>query len=257
MRVFSFGGGVQSTAALVLASQGRIDFTTFLFCNVGSDSENPATLDYVKNIAMPYAIEYGLNLLELHKLRNGEPDTVYTNIVKSRASIGIPVYMRSGAPGNRSCTIDYKVKVVEKWLREHNGYPAEIGIGFSLDEFQRVTSLHDSEKKRNVYPLIDLRLSRHDCTKIITDAGLPVPPKSSCYFCPFHSMAVWQDMRHTQPDLFEKSVDLERQINEKRARLGKDSVWLSRKLKPLAQATTDLQQLSFEDDFCDSGYCFL
>ncbi|WP_254897837.1 hypothetical protein [Kitasatospora sp. NA04385] len=35
IRSFSFGGGVQSTAALVLAAQGRIDYRTFLFANVG------------------------------------------------------------------------------------------------------------------------------------------------------------------------------------------------------------------------------
>jgi hypothetical protein len=32
---FFLWGGVQSTAALVLASQGKIDYQTFLFCNVG------------------------------------------------------------------------------------------------------------------------------------------------------------------------------------------------------------------------------
>lgn len=41
LRVFSFGGGVQSTAALVLAAQGEIDFTAFIFANVGADSEHP------------------------------------------------------------------------------------------------------------------------------------------------------------------------------------------------------------------------
>ena len=44
IRAISFGGGVQSTALLVLASQGKIDFRTFLFANVGDDSEHPATL---------------------------------------------------------------------------------------------------------------------------------------------------------------------------------------------------------------------
>jgi hypothetical protein len=31
IRVFSYGGGVQSTAALVLAAQGVIDYHTFLW----------------------------------------------------------------------------------------------------------------------------------------------------------------------------------------------------------------------------------
>src|SRR5947209_5246716 len=54
IRVFSYGGGVQSTAALVLAAQGKIDYPTFLFCNVGADSENPETLTYVEQYAKLY-----------------------------------------------------------------------------------------------------------------------------------------------------------------------------------------------------------
>ncbi len=56
IKVTSYGGGVQSTALLVLAAQGRIDFKTFLFCNVGDDSENPETLEYVRQIAIPFAV---------------------------------------------------------------------------------------------------------------------------------------------------------------------------------------------------------
>src|ERR671910_1536926 len=39
-RVVSYGGGVQSNALLELAAQGRIDYRTFLFANVGDDSEH-------------------------------------------------------------------------------------------------------------------------------------------------------------------------------------------------------------------------
>ena len=60
VRAFSYGGGVQSTACLVLAVEGRIDFKTFLFANVGADSEHPDTLDYVYQVAMPYAKSCGL-----------------------------------------------------------------------------------------------------------------------------------------------------------------------------------------------------
>jgi hypothetical protein len=61
-RVVSYGGGVQSNALLVLAAQGRIDYRTFLFANVGDDSEHPATLRYVRGVAMPYAAAHGIAL---------------------------------------------------------------------------------------------------------------------------------------------------------------------------------------------------
>ena len=62
LRVFSYGGGVQSTAALVLASQHKIDFKTFLFCNVGDDSENPATAPawlQLSPASAGYEVSYG------------------------------------------------------------------------------------------------------------------------------------------------------------------------------------------------------
>ena len=190
LRVISYGSGVQSTALLVLAAEGKIDFKTALFCNVGDDSENPDTLKYLHEVAMPYAREHGIELIELQKvLRTGEIDTLYQRITKEGSrSIPIPIRVSNGAPGNRSCTADFKIKVVDKWLRENSAklLGAIVGLGISLDEFQRVKPNMDPDTKswkENVFPLIDLRMDRQDCINVIQRAGLPVPPKSACYFC--------------------------------------------------------------------------
>ncbi|WP_256918783.1 hypothetical protein [Streptomyces hilarionis] len=42
VKSFSFSGGVQSMAAMVLAATGELDYRTFLMANVGDDSEHPA-----------------------------------------------------------------------------------------------------------------------------------------------------------------------------------------------------------------------
>ncbi len=269
LQVFSYGGGVQSTAALVLAAQGKISYHTFLFCNVGGDSENPETLIYVRDVAMPYAQAHGMDLIELQRTwqmgeRSGQPVTLYGQLTKvGSKTIGIPIRMSNGAPGNRSCTADFKIGVVARWLREHGATkdnPAIVALGISLDEFQRMHSDSGIAYEKLAYPLIDLRLDRSACTRIISDAGLPVPPKSSCWFCPYHSLRVWQAMRNKQPELFTKAVALEQYINERRTALGKDQVWLTDKLKPLDQATTEYEQGNlFEEteDTCESGYCMV
>lgn len=263
LKVISFGGGVQSTAALVLAAQQKIDYKTFLFCNVGDDSEHPATLAYVHDVAMPYAEQHGLDLIELHRTRFGEPETLYQRLMWPDRSIGIPVRMAgSGAPGNRACTKDFKIMVVAKWLREHGAtaeHPATVAMGISLDEFQRMRSDSGIAYELLDYPLIDLRIDRAQCMEIIRSAGLPIPPKSSCWFCPFHTRQRWQEMRQNEPELFWKTVELEKWINQKRENtLGKDKVYFSRKLVPLEQATTEYTQDSlFEDDICESGYCMV
>jgi hypothetical protein len=294
LRTFSYGGGVQSTAALVLAVQGQINFQTFLFANVGDDSEHPATLRYVREVAMPYAEANGIRLEELHKQRRRvvwthvgyeqrriyggmtvtvaftgrayryDDETLYGRLMKQGGrSQAIPVYLSSGAPGSRSCTADFKIRVIGKWLRLNGAtaeQPAVTGLGISLDEFQRARSESGIAYQKLVYPLIDMRLSRQDCVQIIERAGLPVPPKSSCWFCPYHSMRKWQDMRDNEPELFWKAVDIERHMSQRRADdAGKDAVWLSRKLVPLDQATSPHRQLPMlldeTEDACESGYC--
>ncbi len=264
MNIFSYGGGVQSTAALVLAAQGKIDYRTFLFCNVGDDSENPATLRYIRDVAAPYASANGIELIELHKTRFGEPETVLSRLTRPGSrSIGIPVRMAgSGAPGNRSCTGDFKIKVIAKWLRDHGATkdnPATCGLGISMDEFQRARNDSGIAYEKLDYPLLKMRLTRQDCINIISRAGLPVPPKSSCWFCPYHSLRVWQDMREKQPDMFQAACELESLIINRMDTLKPgDAAYFTRKLIPLAKATSELTQDSlFEDDMCESGYCFM
>jgi len=254
MRTFSFGGGIQSTAALVLAAQGRIDFPVFLFANVGDDSENPATLAYVEQYAKPYAVEHGIELYEI-----GQAKTLYEDVTGDNRSINIPVYMAGGMPGRRQCTNRWKRAVIARWQRQHGATPdnpAVCGLGISMDEVQRMRTDSGIAHQVLEYPLIDLHMNRKDCVRIIEDAGLPVPPKSSCWLCPFHRHAEWTEMRRTQPELFERAVTLERRINEKRAMLGRDAVTLHPSGNPLDQAV-GLQYALFEDEPCDSGYCFV
>ncbi|WP_225991310.1 adenine nucleotide alpha hydrolase family protein [Actinomadura montaniterrae] len=188
IRAFSYGGGWQSTAALVLAAQGRIDFRTFLFANVGDDSEHPATLAYVRDHAAPYAAAHGIEVRELHRIRrDGTTETLYGRLMREGSrSIPIPVRMSNGAPGTRSCTADFKIRVIGRWLKAHGASPenpATIAIGISLDEIHRANTRRHEAYERIVYPLLDLRIRRTDCPRIIRSAGLPVPPKSSCWFC--------------------------------------------------------------------------
>ena len=140
LRTLSFGGGVQSTAALVLAVQRKIDFQIFLFSNVGDDSEYPKTLQYVREVARPYAAKHGMRLITLHKTFQGQPESLLQMMVRRERSLPIPVRMANGAPGRRSCTADFKIEVVSRWQRQHGATktnPAVAGLGISTDEIHR------------------------------------------------------------------------------------------------------------------------
>ena len=263
LRTVSYGGGVQSTALLVLAAQREIDFPTFLMANVGDDSEHPATLRYVREVAMPYAEAHGIQMHLLNRTkRDGSTETLWGRLMREGSrSLAIRVRMDNGAPGKRSCTADFKIKVTGKWLKEHGASkdsPATIAIGISLDEIHRANNRRSEPHEQIVYPLLDLKMRRSDCEKVIADAGLPVPPKSSCFFCPFARLTAWRDLATDYPEQFEAACHLEDTLNQRRAMLGKDNVWRTRYAIPLRDVTSDAQPrlpLNDLDGGCDSGWC--
>lgn len=265
LRVFSFGGGVQSTAVLVLSAQGKLPYKQFIFSNVGDDSEHPDAINYIRGVAKPFAEAHGLEIIEIQRTnRAGEKETLYQDIMKESRSINIPIYVNvggKGAPGNRNCTEKFKIKPVAKWIKQQGATaenPAIVGIGISIDEAGRARDSSGFPYQRLEYPLIAGRLNRNDCINIVVKAGLPQPPKSSCYFCPFHTLPAWQRMYDDHPDLFAKSVEIEQRLNDRRQTLEKDSVYLTRFLRPLDQVVdgSHQNQLSlFEETPDDRHSC--
>lgn len=269
LRAFSSGGGHQSIAALVLSAQGVIDYPVHLLSNVGDDSENPATIAYVRDVAIPYAEKHGIEFTVLERvMRDGTKRTLLEDLTRDSRTINIPVRMANGAPGNRNCTATYKMKVVGKELRRRGATtenPATVGIGISLDEIDRANDRRCDPWERITYPLVSvgddtgLRLRRDDCDRIIIKAGLPLPPKSSCWFCPMHKPSQWADMRRRDPVIFAQACDLEAQLIARRESLGKDPAYFTRFGKPLADAI-NTDEVLFDEDLdaeCDSGWCFL
>lgn len=265
VRSVSYGAGVQSTALLVLAAQGRIDFNLFLFANVGDDSEHPDSLRYFNEVAKPYAEAHGIEMVELRRVwkrgeRKGQVETLWGRLMRDGSrSLPIPVRMSNGAPGTRSCTADFKIKVIGDELKRRGATPenpATVALGISVDEIERARPGIDplATYQFRVYPLLDLGLNRRDCQRLIGEAGLPVPGKSSCFFCPFHNKETWRALKRDTPELWEKACQLEDTLNERRRMLGRDEVYLTRHGIPLRD-TLDDQLVLDGMDGCDSGWC--
>lgn len=267
-RAFSFGGGRQSTAALVLAAQGKLDVDVFVFANVGADAENPDTLAYVRDYSRPYAEAHSIELVEVQRsFRDGRDPSLYQYVLQAERSTVLPMRMGAGpgagATGNRTCTVDWKIKVVSRYLKKERGWSEqwETGLGISWDESHR---MRDPEHRdlgdyRLVYPLIEQRITVADCIELVRSAGLPEPPKSSCWFCPFHDLKAWSKLRLHRPDLFQQAADLEQLLFDRRDALGKDRLYMSGRLKPLGVAIPQgAEQLDMfeDDDACSSGYCW-
>lgn len=259
--IFSTGGGVQSTACLVLAAQGKIPYCTFVFANVGDKAESPATIRYINEIAKPYAKKHGIEWVDVAWVdRKGKQRDLFDDLLEQQRSINIPAYMPGGMPGNRKCTEAFKIKPIAKWIK-NNAPNCTLGKGISTDEPHRATPSRESDGYTSAYPLIELGISRSDCLIIAKDAGLPQPPKSSCWFCPFKTTDQWVTMRREQNDLFEKAAELEKLLQERREQLGKDLVYISgiggRKQVNLRDVIPEqLGLFGWEpEEGCESGYC--
>lgn len=266
-RAFSSGGGRQSTAALVLAAQGKLDVDCFVFANVGDDAENPETLTYVNEVVWPYAEKHGVELVQVQrKFRDGRDPSLLAHVKRSTTGVSIPMRLPdSGAPANRKCTYDWKIRPVAHYLKRERGWdpPFEIALGISWDESHRMSDAEtviDGIAYTKVYPLCEMRLTVRDCNRIVAEAGLPPAPKSSCWFCPLHNRRQWTEMRLKEPDLFERAVELERTLNETRASIGRDPIWMSDRLKPLdiaiPQGAEQIDMFDDDGEACTTGFCW-
>jgi hypothetical protein len=206
-----------------------------------------------------FAAARDIEMIEVHARRFGEDVSLYQSVLREDAKgIAIPMRAANGAPGLRACTRDYKVRPISLETRARGATtkdPAVVGLGISLDEYQRMNVSRISWQTFE-YPLIDLRLTRDSCEEIIRRAGLPVPPKSACWFCPFLRSSRWREMKERQPNLFMNAVVFENDINAKQARNGKPPVYLTRFGKSLDRVFDhDQSMMDFDEDTCDSGMC--
>ena len=170
----------------------------------------------------------------------------------------------------RQCTNEYKLMPIRKWLRANTDCnfknPVAQWIGISLDEVQRMKPAREKYMKFR-YPLIEQRLYRHDCEKYLKDNDLPVPVRSSCVGCPFHSKREWRNLNDAE---FTDVVEFEKGVTEigmthpdKRGSYYSNRVFLHRSLVPISErpfdepATGQQELFDTKDSACDEGGCFL
>jgi hypothetical protein len=105
-------------------------------------------------------------------------------------------------------------------------------IGISRDEAQR---MRDSGLPYidHAYPLVDAGISRQGCKRLLEEAGCPVPGKSSCIFCPYHSDAFWWDLKENHPVEFARAVAVDRMMRDMSAAAVKEPGYLHAARMPL------------------------
>lgn len=190
--VLSYGGGVNSTALLILLARQRHPLDYVVFADTGS--ERPETYDYLKQ-AKQYCDTHRIPF-QIVGVRNG--DSLYDRCERRRV---VPSKMW------RWCTRDFKVKPIYSFYRSLKSHVFQY-VGIDYDEVHRIKDSKE-DYVTNIYPLVDLKIGRDQCVDIIRSAGLPVPMKSGCYFCPFRNNEDWANLYQSHPKLYRAAMDLE------------------------------------------------
>lgn len=154
----------------------------------------------------------------------------------------------------RQCTYDYKVVPIIRRVRELCGLKkgavakgvlnVRAMLGISFDEAIRMKPSKEPWIT-NTFPLVDARLTREDCKKIIADLGIPVPPRSACYFCPHHRDPYWKWMMADHPEEFRKAVEFDAKIRRSQPKLIGEA-YLHESLKPLGKVDFVDHQMALE-----------
>lgn len=135
-----------------------------------------------------------------------------------------------------------KLVTLAQWERRPEADPLLISwIGISTDEADRMKpSKEDWIGTR--WPLIDLGMTRGDCHRWMADRGYPDPPRSACYFCPYHSDAEWVRLRTEEPEEFEKAAAWEEacQALHSRQEVLHGVPFLHRSMIPLREVAFDV-----------------
>jgi hypothetical protein len=228
--IVSYGMGVDSTALLIGYAERGIRPDMILFADVGS--EKPATYEYGREIMAPWLESVGFPKLvtvryQPQRFKNWPPYSTIEENCLTNSTVPSIAFRR-----NKSCSQKWKISPQEKWTTAWEPAQAawssgmQVGkvIGYDAGpaDLRRkldATKIQDPLYSYD-YPLITWGWDREKCKEVIRSAGLPVPLKSACFFCP----STRPEELHEMPaDLLRRIVMIEARAREKLTKI--DGLW--------------------------------
>lgn len=206
MLIVSYGGGVNSKAMLLEwrnRNMPRPDL--ILFADTGG--ERPET--YTEVAAFSEWL-VGAGYPPITTVRNdGKHGTLEQECLTQKT-------LPSLAYGWKKCSEKYKHRPQNKCAAAHpaaqqiwkSGAKVTKLIGIDAGESHR-KKIESDDKYNYRYPLVEWDMDRDDCVHVIKAVGLPVPPKSACFFCPASRKQEILELAATHPDLTARAIAIE------------------------------------------------
>ena len=208
----AFGCGVNSVALYLLLRHLGRNFEA-VFVDHGTDW--PETYTYFKKFSAKFPvtrIRPHVSVARTGKTYNNLYDYCWDKHV-------VPYAAR------RWCTKKFKADPLQEYMLKDDE-PCREYIGLDASEERRKADPIDP-RIHHAYPLIAHRIDRERCRQMILKAGLPVPPNSKCFICPFQTLAEWKQMYVRYPVLFARARMLEQRNRDYARRQGKKA-WAMR-----------------------------
>lgn len=207
--IFGYGGGVNSMAGLILLSQKGV--RPDLISMADTVDEKPKTYAYRDSVAAPWCLEHqfpDITVVKKQSPRTGDHSLEEECLRRET--------MPSRAFGMSSCAMRWKIEPQDKFL---NHWPPALDawrrgekpiklLGYDAGESHRV-NVPEDDKLRYWYPLVEFGLDREDCEQLILSEGLPIPPKSACFYCPSSTKSEVIMLWAEHPELIDRALAIE------------------------------------------------
>ena len=225
--IVSFGAGVDSTAVLVEMHNRGIRPDYIIFADTGAERPDiyahiERVNKWLRKVGFPV-----ISIVSQHKA--GKSYKLIDNVHQYKA-------MPSLAYGFKSCSVEYKIRPVELFIKANKIERNITVIGYGVGEIDRAIKaleaykkLRDSKKRQSTkdrmkvmwFPLIDWKLNRSQCKELSRAVGF-CTSKSSCFFCPSMNANEVLKLAKAYPELVEQAIEIERVALEEGERLCKE-----------------------------------
>lgn len=212
---------------------------------------NPIKDEHEDNLRFLKDCENWLGLkIESVVNKNFNEQSINEVFIKRKYMSGI-----KGAP----CTFELKKKARQMWEKE-NHVDFHV-LGFTFDEKHRHERFILTERNNVIPVLIDLKLTKDDCFRIINEAGISLPyiyklgfPNANCIGCvKATSPDYWNLVREKFPKIFKERERLSREIGCKLTRQKGKRIFLD-ELLPETKGR-GLKKMNIECGiFCEEKY---
>lgn len=212
--MFSVGLGTQSTLFL-LSSYKELREKSEVLEKLYTMYEGKPVYIYAKVAERPETLEYMKYLEDLGYMSNLTTiESKYGDMYeyyKNNHTIPFKVF--------RECTNFFKMTPIKKYARHvlkgHFKNPVGNILGITTDEIRRVRE-NKLKYLKNLFPFVELGMSRDDVLKVYDEIGIKRPVKSGCWFCPFQRKVDWINLKNNYPEYFQLAIELEENVIDKR-----------------------------------------